>query len=214
MNSRAWKILVVSSLVLNVFLLGGIAGGAYQWFSSHSQAHAPAPEPVALRFAADGLSPERQHEFLDGIKLARRDARLSARMSREERIEVLRLLAAPQFDRAAVEAALTRTREADIAVRVSVEQSVLDFASNLSLAERQTFVDGLTHRGQWRLNAKEQARLQAMPASSTDAASGHASSDGAASSGMSSGATRNGSESRAPANASGDAVSSNVSATE
>jgi uncharacterized membrane protein len=164
MNGRGWKVMLVSSLVLNVFLLGGIAGGAYQWFSTRSEVHATAAQqPVALRFAAEGLSSERQREFVDGIKLARREARQSAREARDERIEVMRLLSAPQMDRAAVEAALEHARQADVAVRTSVEQSVVDFAVTLTPDERRKFVEGLEHRGQWRLTAKEQARLASEP---------------------------------------------------
>ena len=172
MNDRATKTLLVSSLVLNVFLLGGIAGGAYQWFNTHAQARAVAAQPVALRYAAEALSPERQREFTDGIKLARREARSSARAARDDRLDVLRLLGAPQFDRAAIEAALNRTRDADIAVRTSVEQSVLDFAASLTPDERLKFVEGLERRGQWRLTQKEQARFD----SATEVAGASASS--------------------------------------
>lgn len=172
MNDRASKTLLVSSLVLNVFLLGGIAGGAYQWFNAHAQARAAAAQPVALRYAAEALSPERQREFTDGIKLARREARPSVRAARDDRLDVLRLLGAAQFDRAAIEAALNRTRDADIAVRTSVEQSVLDFAASLTPDERLKFVEGLERRGQWRLTQKEQARFD----STAEAASASASS--------------------------------------
>jgi uncharacterized membrane protein len=174
MNGRGWKILLVSSLVLNVFLLGGIAGGAYQWFSTRGQIKAAAAQPLALRFAAAELSGDRQREFLDGIRLARREARQSARAARDERVEVMRLLSAPRMDRAAVEAALERTRQADGAVRASVEQSVVDFAATLTPDERLKFVDGLEHRGQWRLTAKEQARLASEPAPALPSASGTA----------------------------------------
>jgi uncharacterized membrane protein len=55
--------------------------------------------------------------------------------------------------------ALNRTREADIALRSRVEQSVADFAATLSPDERVKFAEGLRERGQWRL-AQAQQRLQ------------------------------------------------------
>ncbi|MFP3435447.1 periplasmic heavy metal sensor, partial [Paraburkholderia sp. SIMBA_061] len=68
----------------------------------------------------------------------------------EGRREVLRLLAAPQLDRPALDAALARTRAADSNLRAQVESSVADFASGLSPEERVKFADSLRLRGQWR----------------------------------------------------------------
>ncbi|WP_179401477.1 periplasmic heavy metal sensor [Burkholderia guangdongensis] len=151
MNGRSWKLLVAGSVLLNVFLLGGIAGGAWRWFAVHGAPHAQPAQRTALRFAAEDLSPERQRQFVDVLKSARRDARQYARDGREGRREVLDLLAAPQLDRAALDAALARTRVADGAMRAQVEASVVNFAATLSPDERVKFVDGLRQRGQWRL---------------------------------------------------------------
>lgn len=152
MNGRASKLLLAGSLVFNVFLLGSIAGGAYQWFAAHGGPHAaPAAQPRALRFAADDLAPDRQRAFVDGLKEARREGRPYAREAREGRREVLRLLAAPQLDRAALDAALARTRAADSALRAQVESSVADFAATLTPDERSRFAGSLKERGQFRL---------------------------------------------------------------
>lgn len=152
MNSRSWKVIVSVSILLNVFLLGGIAGGAYWWFATHERhAAVVAAQKNALRFAAADLSPERQQEFVDAIKEARRNARLFARDAREGRRDVLELLAAPQLDRPALDAALARTREADSAVRAHVETGVADFAASLTTDERQRFAQSLREHGQWRL---------------------------------------------------------------
>jgi uncharacterized membrane protein len=167
MNGRAWKIVLVGSLVLNAFLVGAIVGGAFRWFTARGTEQAVqtrTQQPVALRFAAQALSPERQEQFVDGLKAARRDARQYAREGREGRREILRLLAAPQLDRPAIDAALARTRDADIALRTQVEASVVDFAATLSPQERQQFVEGLRARGQWR-EAPPAAAASAPPAS-------------------------------------------------
>ncbi|WP_454827762.1 periplasmic heavy metal sensor [Paraburkholderia xenovorans] len=150
MNGRSLKIVLVVSLVLNVFLVGAIVGGAYQWFAAHGAAAPVLAQQRALRFAAQTLPAGRQKAFLDSLKNARREGRQYAREGREGRREVLRLLAAPQFDRAALDAALARTREADSHLRAQVEGGVADFAATLSPEERVQFADSLKLRGQWR----------------------------------------------------------------
>lgn len=150
MNGRGWKVLLVGSLVLNVFILGAIAGGAYKWFAVHGGPGAAPAQRTALRFAADDLSSDRREQFLDSLKAARREGRDYAREGREGRREVLNLLAAPQLDRAALDGALQKTREADSALRAEVEGSVADFAASLTPDERLKFVGGLKLRGTWR----------------------------------------------------------------
>lgn len=172
MNSRSWKVLLVASLVLNVFLVGAIVGGAYQWFAAHGATAPVLAQQRALRFAAQTLPAERQKAFVDGLKNARREGRLFAREGREGRREVLSLLAAPQFDRAALDAALARTREADSRLRAQVEGSVADFAATLSPEERIQFADSLKLRGQWR-----ESQPAAKPNQTDKQAASEASSD-------------------------------------
>lgn len=136
MSERGWKFVLVGSVVLNVFMLGAIGGGAYQWFSTHRDlraAGAPASR-TALRFAADELPDARQQEFVAALKAARKDGRDFAREGRDDRITVLDLLAAPQLDRTAIDAA------------------------TLTPDERAKFVDGLRRSGNWRLPAKWQKK--------------------------------------------------------
>jgi uncharacterized membrane protein len=160
MNGRSWKVALLGSAVLNVFLLGAIAGGAYQWFAAHGATQTqPAQQRTALRFAAEPLSAAQRQAFVDGLKNARREGRQFARDGREGRRDVLRLLAAPQFDRAALDAALARTRAADSSLRAEVEASVADFAQTLSPEERVKFADSLKLRGQWR-EAQSAANVQ------------------------------------------------------
>ena len=171
MNCRSWKIVLIASLVFNVFLLGAIVGGAYQWFTARGATAPVRAQQFALRFAADGLSADRQKAFVDGLKNARREGRQYAREAREGRRDVLSLLAAPQFDRAALDAALARTREADSRLRAQVEGSVADFAASLSPEERVAFADSLKVHGQWReplpaANAKKPAQKPAQNAAS------------------------------------------------
>jgi uncharacterized membrane protein len=153
MNGRAWKAVLIGSLVLNVFLLGSVAGGAYQLFAAHRGQAAgatAAAQPRALRFAAENLGPEREQQFVDTLKDARRAGREFAVEGREGRREVLQIVGAPQFDRAALDAALAKTRDADIAMRTRVEAGVADFAATLTPEERAKFAASLKDIGQWR----------------------------------------------------------------
>jgi uncharacterized membrane protein len=149
MSGKSLRYVLLASLVLNVFLLGAIGGGAYRWYAAGG-ASAVQPPRVALRFAADDLSAERQQQFLDLLKAARRAGQPYIREARDGRRDVLRLLGAPQIDRNALDAALAATRDADMAQRVAVETAVVDFASTLTPQERAQFAASLRLRGQWR----------------------------------------------------------------
>lgn len=153
MNDRSLKFTLLGSVIVNAFLLGGIAGAAYAWYAGgHGKVGAPA-QAHPLRFAANGLSDARQEAFADALKDARHDGKAFARAGHDGRQDVLGLLAAPQLDRAALDAALARTREADSALRARVEQGVADFAGTLTPQERAKFAEGLRENGQWRLPA-------------------------------------------------------------
>ena len=164
-GERSFGTWALASVALNLFLVGGIAGGAWRWWSGHAEAERAAPvvqlapgasapaAPRALRFAADGLAPARRQAFRVGLREVRRQSADLVQASRDGRLETARLMAAPSFDRAAAEAALARTRAADIALRERVEGHVLAFAATLSPAERATFVQGLSTQGGLRVPA-------------------------------------------------------------
>ncbi|MDQ7978006.1 periplasmic heavy metal sensor [Paraburkholderia sp. SARCC-3016] len=169
MNGHSLKWALIASLVLNIFLLGAIAGGTYQWFASRPRETASAvraqaqTQQHALRFAADQLSDERRQQFAQDLQQARRDGRSYVRSGREGRRDVLSLLGEPELNRPALDAALARTRNADEALRARIEQAVADFAASLSPQERAQFADSLREYGQWRQPAAKQP--SAKPAS-------------------------------------------------
>ncbi|CAB3759860.1 periplasmic heavy metal sensor [Paraburkholderia humisilvae] len=168
MNGRSLTWALAASLVLNVFLLGAIAGGTYQWFASRPHATGGAvqtqtqtqTQPHALRYAANELSDERQQQFAQALQEARRASRTWIRSGRDARRDVLRLVGEAQLDRPALDAALARARNADEALRARVEQSVADYAATLSPQERAQFADSLREHGQWRQPAPKQPASQ------------------------------------------------------
>ena len=145
MNENPLKRWLLASLVLNLFLAGGVAGGVWRWWVAE-RAVTAAAQARGLRYAADDLAAEQRRTFLVGLRDARREGAASIQIARDGRQEVLRLIAAPQFDRGAVASALARTREADSTLRARVETSVIDFASTLSVEDRQRLASGLARR--------------------------------------------------------------------
>ncbi len=142
------KIGLIVSIILNVFLIGGIAGGLAFW-RLNPQVHAaaaPAAGPQqrrALRFAADELGPQQQHAFRQALREARMDSLPSLREGQAHRRDLVGLIGADRFDRSAVMNALGGARSADAAVRTRLETAIVDFAAGLTPADRAAFVQGL-----------------------------------------------------------------------
>ena len=148
MSDRSLKIGLIVSIILNVFLIGGIAGGLAFW-RLNPQVHAAAapaggpPQRRALRFAADELAPEQRAAFLQALRQARRASLAQVQEAQAHRRDLAGLIGAVPFDRAAVIGALDGARTADIAVRTRLETAVVDYAVGLSPADRAVFVRGL-----------------------------------------------------------------------
>jgi len=138
-SEGALKKLLTVSVVLNVFLVGAIVGGTYKWMTR--SAGSALAQQRALRFAASELSEARRAQFAAAIQQARRESQPLVDGGRAGRLDVIRTLSAPQFDPAALNEALARTRAADAALRARLEQTVAGFAGNLSFPERLKLVD-------------------------------------------------------------------------
>jgi uncharacterized membrane protein len=152
MPTTRLKTLLIVSLVLNIFLLGAIAGGTYRWMAK--QKADVVAQQRGLRFAAAELSGDRQDQLRQSLRQTRRESLQEIIDARAGRIAVVQALAAPQFDRAALDAALARTRAADVAVRAQVEATVAEFASTLTPDERLKLVDALEQHGPLRVGPR------------------------------------------------------------
>jgi len=156
-NNQKLKWLLIASLTLNLFLIGGIAGGAYRLLWSDHAALAERPIQRGLRFAADDLSIEQRMAFRKTLRETRREAKPLIEAAREKRAEVRKLLAASAFDRQAVTSAINQTREADIALRMRIENALVSFAETLSQQERIKLAEGLAKRGPLRQQTEAQS---------------------------------------------------------
>ena len=141
MNQKV-KWALVASLVLNMFLIGGLVGGAYKVMHNGVKNN-----PNALRFAADDLNAEQKKEFKQTLRAVRQSAWPLIQASGEARANALAQLAAPSFNKLAIENALARTREADRAVRIHMEAAVTNYAEKLNAVDRKKLAAGLAKAG-------------------------------------------------------------------
>lgn len=150
MKGRGLQILLICSLVLNVFVIGGIVGAAIMWH------RAEAERPVAvgglgragrLRQAAMVLSPPYRRELRFTLIETMKDLRPQIQDAREARLEVGRLLDQPKLDGPTLKAALDKARTADVAIRTRLETVVADFAARLPAEEREALARGLAPGG-------------------------------------------------------------------
>lgn len=144
MSEQSRKILLVASLAVNVFIAGAVIGGGYVWQTfSHSTA---VENRRGIRFAAEYLTPEQQKTLRQNLSAVRKDSVPLVEAGRTSRTEIARLLAQDVVDQAAIDAELTKARDADFALRTRIEQTIVAFAEGLSREDRKTLVDGLKKR--------------------------------------------------------------------
>ena len=137
MRSRWLIIGLIASLALNLFLIGAGAGvialGA-------RMARQPPPRQVgALFWATEELPQPDRRAMRLMLKDLRDQLKPDTDRSNALRIAAWGALAEPKPDVAAINQRLAESREADIASRARVEQSIVDFASRMPPAERASF---------------------------------------------------------------------------
>ncbi|WP_010172373.1 periplasmic heavy metal sensor [Pseudomonas sp. PAMC 25886] len=141
------KPLLVVSVLFNVFLIGGVGGGLYHWLANTKPAEAVVNQH-GLRQAMVKLPPERRKELRQLLRQNRSDSQPLVLAGREARLDVIKQLEAPTLDREALVTDLGKAREADMALRALVDNTLAQFASTLPRDERQRLVEALYLRGQ------------------------------------------------------------------
>ena len=140
------KPLLVVSVLLNVFLMGGV-GGLYHWLANTRPVVAVVNQH-GLRQAMVQLPPERRRELRQLLRQNRADSQPLIMAGREARLDVIKQLEAPTLDRAALLVDLGKAREADTALRLLVDNTLANFANTLPRDERQKLVQSLYSHGQ------------------------------------------------------------------
>ena len=132
MNPR----LVAASLVLNVFLIGAVAGGA-GWLLGRSN------PGYSLESAGGRLPADDRKAFRQALREVRRESRQIILDGQQARREAANLLQQPTLDATALAAALERARNADVTVRTRLEQRIIEFAASSPLEDRRLLAEGL-----------------------------------------------------------------------
>lgn len=147
MSLKSLKPWLLASILLNVFLIGGVGGGLYHWMASAKPAEAVVNQH-GLRQAMIKLPPERRRELRQLLRHNRADSQPLIMAGREARMGVIKQLEAPSLDRDVLVAELAKARRADMALRALVDTTLAQFASTLPQDERQKLVEALYLRGQ------------------------------------------------------------------
>ena len=144
--SKRLKMLLVVSLLVNVFLVGGALGGLYQW--SKFQPQPGAVVQHGLRQALAQLPEDRRHQLRRMLRDTRQENQPLIVASRQAHRDVMQRLQAPTLDRDALDADLDRARTADITLRTRFDATLADFAASLPADERQKLAQAMTARRQ------------------------------------------------------------------
>lgn len=126
---RRW--LLFTSLALNIFLLGVVITGTLINWQNRALGLHGGQNPFSPRAIAEAVPEAERATARDIADAARPDQREALREVRRARMAVYRLLDEP-FDRAKMEAALARMREADARLAMNGQETVLNMLEALS----------------------------------------------------------------------------------
>lgn len=138
---KRWPtILLIASLVLNIFLLGAAAGSVWRWTHGH---HRGGQRDGWRMRAAEMLPASQAGAFRQAMRETVQASMPAIRARRTARAEAARLFVQPQFDAARVTAQLDRSRAAEMILRANLEHRVVGFAASLPLDQRQKLAEAL-----------------------------------------------------------------------
>lgn len=143
-SSKHLKSLLMVSLLLNVFLIGSVVGGLYQW-SSHQRTTGTVVQH-GLRQTLAQLPEAQRHQLRRMLRETRLKNQPLIVASRQAHLDVIHRLQAPTLDRDALDADLDRARTADITLRTRVDATLADFAASLPADERETLAEAIASR--------------------------------------------------------------------
>lgn len=145
MNNRWLAIGLAISLIINVFIVGTVVG-AFGQRARMEHRIPPRPQGVAmnpLMRAGDALPEDVRERYRQRMREEGVASRPFIEQARAARLEAADAFAAPQFDKAAAQAALAKSRAAETAAREKLETGVVEFAAELPADQRQALAQGL-----------------------------------------------------------------------
>ena len=139
---RGWtRLLLVASLVLNLFLVGLLAGGrlAHGPIGGFNPAAGPGFVPHLVRSLPPAARDLAQERFADRRTEIRRQV---VELRRQHRA-IYRALTAERFDRAALEAALAEMRGQVADLQASIHRAMVEVADQLDAEDRRQMAETL-----------------------------------------------------------------------
>jgi len=136
---RRTMILLVASLVANVFLIGLIGGTVWHWTHDRGMGFRGG---WRMRVAESLPQPQRQI-LRQAIHDTVRQALPRLRESGAARAEAARLFVQPQFDANAINAKLDQARVSDMQLRTDLEHRMIQFAATLPQDQRKKMAEAL-----------------------------------------------------------------------
>lgn len=138
---RTPTILLIVSIVLNIFLLSGIAASVWRYKHEH---RAGVDMRDGWRFrAADALPPPQAAAFRKAVRGTVDASQPILNAGQAARVEARRLFVQPQVDVAATTAAFDRARAADTIMRTRVEHAIVRFVATLPQDQRKKLSEAL-----------------------------------------------------------------------
>jgi uncharacterized membrane protein len=137
---KRWAVItLVASLVVNVFLLGLIAGSVWHWTHDRGMGFRG-----GWRMRVAESLPQPQGDKLRATIRATVQPNIpQLKAARADRAEAARLFVQPQFDANAIILRLDRARATDMALRANLERSIVRFAATLPQDQRQKMAEAL-----------------------------------------------------------------------
>jgi len=145
MIESRYRSVVAVLVVMNVFLVGVLAGGAYV-LVNYGRHTANSMLPLDVE-----QLPDAEQRAFQAILLANgRDSQTILQDRERARTEAGSLLSMPMFDKEALSAAFARVRGDDLALRTRVDQLAVEFAAQLPAKDRVLLARAFPQRGKQR----------------------------------------------------------------
>ena len=157
---KRWMVVtLIVSLVVNVFLLGIIAGSVWHWTHDRGMGFRG-----GWRTRVAQSLPEAQRQALhQTIRDAVRQQLSTLRQARAARAEAARLFVQPQFDADGINARLDQARASDMALRTALEHRMVQFAATLPQDQRKKMADALKEGGPFRQGPRHAPDMDGRP---------------------------------------------------
>jgi len=133
------RILLIASLVLNVFLIGLIGGSLWYWAHDGGMGFRNGWRARVM----ESLTEPQAKAMRQAIHATFREEMPALRAGRAARAEAARLFVQPQFDAAQINAKLDQARASDMALRTRLEHRMIEFAATLPQDRRKKMAEAL-----------------------------------------------------------------------